>query len=332
MPAREPGAVEPSAERAAALDRRMRERLEESLRYLVSEVSGPLDLDPALLEGFCERLRSGPVPPLAFGAYFELVLALENGDWEAARELLQEIAAAPNHAGGPVVLDLADPASDRGASRYHRLIDTDPNEPFQVLPPPPELARACRERISEAFELLGRGDPELAREIRGLLREIVLAVGPIRPGSMTFDGASSFMLWGAIVLNPRMFQSALEVAQALAHESGHNLLFGLCVDGSLVENDDEPRYTSPLRRDLRPMDGIVHATFVTARMHRSLLQLRASGALSGVEDAEAGRLLADHVRNFAMGWKIVDRDARLTERGKHVMADARRHMQAHAGA
>ena len=307
----------------------MRERLEASLDYLVSEVSGSLAIDPSLLEGFCERLRTGPVPPLAFGAYFELVLALESGELEAARQLLLEIAAAPNHAGGPIVLDLADPASDRAAGRYHRLIDTDPNEPFQVLPPPPELSLACRQRIAEAFALLERGDPELADEIRGLLREIVLAVGPIRPGSMTFDGASSFMLWGAIVLNPRMFQSSLDVAQALAHESGHNLLFGLCIDGSLVENDDEPRYTSPLRQDLRPMDGIVHATFVTARMHRSLLRLRASGVLSGGEDEQAGRLLAGHERNFAMGWAIVDREARLTQRGRSIMADARHHMQAH---
>jgi len=310
----------------------MRERLDASLRYLLSEVSDALAIDPWLLEGFCERLRTGPVPPLAFGAYFELVLALESGDLGGARELLLEIAAAPNHAGGPVVLDLADPATDRAAARYHRLIDTDPNEPFHVLPPPPELSLAFRQRLAEAFALLERGDAEIADEIRGLLREIVLAVGPIRPGSMTFDGASSFMLWGAIVLNPRLLTSALDVAQALAHESGHNLLFGLCADGSLVENDDERRYRSPLRQDLRPMDGIVHATFVTARMHRSLARLRASGALSGDEDAQAVRLLADHVRNFAMGWEIVDRDARLTERGQEIMGDARRHMQAHAAA
>jgi len=32
-----------------------------------------------------------------------------------------------------------------------------------------------------------------------------------------------------------------------------------------------------------------------------------------------------------MGWEIVDRDARLTERGQRVMADARRPMQAHSG-
>jgi len=328
LPAREPGAVEPSAERAAALDRRMRARLETSLRYLVSEVSGPLAIDPSLLEGFYERLRKGPVPPIAFGAYFELVLALESGDLDVARQLLLEIAAAPSHAGGPIVLDLADPASDRASGRYRRLIDTDPSEPFEVLPPPPELSLACRQQIAEAFALLERGDRELAAEIRGLLREIVLAVGPISPGTMTFDGASSFMLWGAIVLNPRMHQSALDVAQALVHESGHNLLFGLCADGSLVENDDEPRYASPLRQDLRPMDGIVHATFVTARMHRSLVRLRASEVFSGDEDTQAGRLLADHRRNFAMGWEIVDRDARLTERGRTIMADARRHMEA----
>ncbi len=310
----------------------MRERLEASLHYLASEVSGKLAVAGDLLAGFCARLLSGPVGPVVFGAYFELVLALERGELEVARELLLEIAAAPNHPGGPLVLDLADPATDREAARYHRLIDTDASEPFQIHPPPPELSRACRQQLAGAFALLDRGDPELAGEIRALLREIVLAVGPIRPGSMTFDGASSFMLWGAIVLNPRMFASALEVAQGLVHESGHNLLFGLCADGALLVDDDAPRYVSPLRRDLRPMDGIVHASFVTARMHRSLLGLRASGVLSEGEDEQAGRLLASHLGNFRMGWEIIERDARLTERGRSVMDAAQRHIEVHASA
>ena len=80
------------------------------------------------------------------------------------------------------------------------------------------------------------------------------------------------------------------------------------------------------------MDGIVHATFVTARMHRSLLVLRASGVLSEAEDEQAGRLLATHLRNFRMGWEIVERDARLTDRGRSVMDAARRHIEVHASA
>ena len=77
---------------------------------------------------------------------------------------------------------------------------------------------------------------------------------------------------GAVV---RRVRSDLDMVQALAHESAHLLLFGMCADGPLLENaNDDHRYSSPLRTDSRPMDGIVHATFVTARMCCALSQLR----------------------------------------------------------
>ena len=59
--------------------------------YLVSEAAGsrsPLTIQFAA-RGLWRTAAAGPVPPLAFGAYFELVLALESGDREGARELLR---------------------------------------------------------------------------------------------------------------------------------------------------------------------------------------------------------------------------------------------------
>ncbi len=123
------------------------------------------------------------------------------------------------------------------------------------------------------------GDPALAAEIRTLLREIVLAAGSEDPKAMTFDGASAFMLWGAIIINANRRDGAVGMVQMLAHESAHNLLFGFSADGPLVENSAEELYSSPLRVDPRPMDGIYHATFVTARMHRAIKQLLDSGVL-----------------------------------------------------
>src|SRR5687768_9318197 len=99
----------PSATRAAELDRHMRERLAQSLRYIAQEASGPLGFEVSRLDPFLKRLESAPVSPLVFGAYCELVLALESGELEEARSLLQEIASAPNHGGGPVVVDFNDP-------------------------------------------------------------------------------------------------------------------------------------------------------------------------------------------------------------------------------
>ena len=316
----------PDAGRARVLDRHMRERLGTSLRYIVEQADGRIPIVRPAIEGFLARLAEGPVAATIFGAYCDLVLAIDDDRLELAEALLSEIGAAPNRPAELRIRDLADPLLDPIAERYVRLIDSDPASPVAVLPPPAEVAAACRARIAAAFSLLDAGDPALASEIRALIGEIVMAVGPDDPKAPTFDGASAFMLWGAIMLNARGHRTVLEMAQALAHESGHNLLFGLCADGPLVENDDEPRYASPLRADPRPMDGIVHATYVTARMHRAVTQLLRDGVLDGAATAEAQASLAAHRRAFEQGIEVIDRDARLTERGQAIMAGARAHM------
>jgi HEXXH motif-containing protein len=262
-----------------------------------------------------------------FGAYCDLVFAIEADRRDLVKALLAEIAAAPNRPADLAICDLADPTCDPIAERYVRLINTDPSAFFNVLPPTAEIAAACRERISAAFRLLDAGDPALAAEIRALIGEIVLAIGSEDPTAMQFDGASSFMLWGAIVLNATAHRTDLETAQALTHESGHNLLFGLSADGPLVESDDKARYPSPLRADPRPMDGIVHATYVTARMHRAVAQLLNAGV---VNRAEAEASLATHRRAFDQGWAIIARDGRLSERGRAAMAGACAYMRGFA--
>jgi len=316
----------PDAARALALDRHMRERLRASLRYILAQADGRIRIIQPAIEGFLTRLAEGPIPACIFGAYFDLVLAIDDDRLELAEALFGEIGAAPNRPTCLTIRDLTDPRIDPLADRYMRLIDTDPTISLTLLPPPPEVAAACRQLIAAAFCLLEAGDPALAAEINALIGEIVIAVGPDDPTALTFDGASSFLLWGAIVLNAEGHRTVLEMAQALAHESGHNLLFGLCADGPLVENDDEPRYPSPLRSDPRPMDGIVHATYVTARMHRAVAQLLQAGVLDSAATEEAQASLALHRRAFAQGTEVIDRHARLTRLGHSIMAGARSYM------
>src|SRR5258706_1304326 len=239
--------LQPSASRARACDLRMRQRLGESLRYIAQAAEGRIDFPSPQLAPFLDRLARAAVSPMVFGAYCDLVLALDADDLESAAHRLAEILASGNHPGGPAVIELRDPATAAMSDRYARLVDTDPGMPFRIYPPPAPVAEAARAQIAAAFKLMDAGHPELAAEIRALLREIVLAVGPEDPRAVDFDGASSFMLWGGIVLNARSYPTTLDMVQALAHESGHNLLFGLCTDGSLVGNDDRELYPSPLR-------------------------------------------------------------------------------------
>ena len=308
----------------------MRLRLAESLRYILSQANGHLDVSRQQFEKFLLQLEHQPVSPLAFSFYSDLVLAIEEDDLAQASRLLGELIDLPAHAGGPVIAELADPRQDARARRYARFIDTDPSIKFEIFPPARQAAVDCRARIHEAFALMEAGDPDLAAEIRALLREIILAAGTEDPQALTFDGASSFMLWGGIIINANRRDGELAMVQMLAHESAHNLLFGLSADGPLVENSPEELYPSPLRVDPRPMDGIYHATFVTARMHRAVRRLLESGVLPLSLKDKARAELGSNARLFNQGINTVRRHGRLTPLGEAVMQGASAYMAAAA--
>ena len=110
------------------------------------------------------------------------------------------------------------------------------------------------------------------------------------------------------------------------HESGHSLLFGVNAGAPLVENDARERYPSPLREDPRPMDGIVHASYVLARMYYALSHLEASSLLEPDERAEAQRLMSFAGEAYIDGLAVVDAHARFTDVGAQVFAGARQAM------
>ena len=319
-------AFDPGAARARSLDQHMRRRLAESLRHILDQSDGRLEVPPEPFQKFLLQLERDPVSPLAFSFYFDTVLAIEDDDLEQASRWLRELMALPVQAGGPRVAELADPRQDAWSQRYARFMDSDPAVQFEIFPPSRPAADHCRALIHDAFALMDAGDPELAAEIRALLREIVLAAGTEDPKALTFDGASSFMLWGAIIINANRRDGALAMVQMLAHESAHNLLFGLSADGPLVENTCDDLYRSPLRLDPRPMDGIYHATFVTARMHRAVQRLLDRAVLSGSLEEAARRELANNRRLFEQGIKVVREHAKLTPPGEAIIRGAEEYL------
>jgi len=306
----------------------MRQRLARSLRYIMDQANGQLELPEDQFQKFLSQLERKPISPLAFSFYYDAVLAVEENDIERASRLIGELIRLPAHPGGTNVVALADPRRDAVAERYARFIDTDPTVKFEIFPPLPQAAENCRAQIQGAFALMDAGDPELAAEIRALLREIILAAGSDDPNAMTFDGASSFMLWGAIIINANRRDGELGMVQMLAHESAHNLLFGLSADETLVENSPEELFPSPLRADPRPMDGIYHATFVTARMHRAVKQLLEGGILSAELKEKARKDLADNTRLFNQGIATVRQHGKLSPLGEAVMQGASEYMRA----
>jgi HEXXH motif-containing protein len=98
----------------------------------------------------------------------------------------------------------------------------------------------------------------------------------------------------------------------------------------LVENEVEELYPSPLRSDPRPMDGVVHATYVTARMYYAATRLLQSGLLTEEEMHEARERIERNARGYAEGVAVVEANARWTEAGEIALKSAKVYMNAHA--
>jgi len=83
---------------------------------------------------------------------------------------------------------------------------------------------------------------------------------------------------------------------------------------------------SPLRRDPRPLDGIFHAAYVSARMHYAHSHAVESRVLSKRELNQARKALVASRTAFRDGLKTLNEHASLTPLGHRVMDAARTYM------
>lgn len=323
-------AFAPDPQRAVEFDRRMHSELAASLRHIREQSQGVLAAENERFDALIRDLEDHVTyPPAAFGWYYELVVSLLDDDLERAGHVLTELVHTPAVLEGQRIVLLDRPERCPWSRLYRDKLMADMDESISIEPADAEKAIAFGERYKAALDLLDREVPALAGEIRALVREVIPVVGGPNDTGI-FEGASHYQLWGALFLNAAPVENRVEMAERVAHESAHSLLFGFCIDQPLVHNDDDERYPSPLREDPRPMDGIYHATFVSARMHWTMSCLLDSGALSA-EEVESARAARDNdAKNFADGDRVIREYAELSRHGTELIRGAREWMADHA--
>jgi hypothetical protein len=321
-------AFPPNPERGRILYDRIKDRLAESFRQIADASSSVAKIDGNHLAAFLDSVsRSRKISPRFFAIYHEMLVAAGEDNVDGISRLFAELVNADTPREAVALYNLTDEHLGAGnGARYKNWADTDPENPLKLLP----LTSAEYDRIAatarDAFTLMDAGAPEVSGEIRSLLAEVIFAKGGVGD-KLVFNGISSFYLWGTVFLNAEGHNTTLEVVQTLAHESSHMHLFAAALDSPLVENPDEERYQSPLRLDPRPMDGIYHATYVSARMHYVLARLLASGVLSPAQANEAKKGCASHVKSFQEGYEVVSSRGNLTELGQGLLSHAYGYMK-----
>jgi hypothetical protein len=323
-------AFAPDPERGRIFYARIKERLADSFRQIGAASSPVVEIDETRLAAFLDSVSGAQkISPRFFAIYHELLVAADEDDLDTVSRLFAELIHADSLGDSVNFFNVTDEHLGPGnGARYKHWADMDPENPLHIIPLTPAEYDRMAATTREAFALMDAGAPEVSGEIRSILAEVVFAGGDAGE-KLVFHGISSFYLWGTVLLNAHGHKTALEVVQTIAHESAHMYLFAAALDSPLVENPDVDRYHSPLRLDPRPMDGIYHATFVTARMHYVLARILASGTLPTALLEEATTALATQVKAYRECYEVVSSHGNLTELGQGLLSRAHAYMLPH---
>jgi HEXXH motif-containing protein len=322
-------AFRPNATRGAQVDAHVRRHTARSIAHICDAICLQRADYRAPLERLVAALDSHPVRADLFALYSDLAVSIFEDDGERFHSTLEAIAAFdPKPAKDIRCVTLA--AADLGAGmseRFLRHIDEDPDAPLNIAPVASDELEAARRTFGAALRLIDAADPELGGEIRSLVRDVVFVGSESRHGTYMLHGASTFYLWGALILNARVHPDPISMADGITHEAAHSLLHGLTLGAPLVDNDPAERFPSPVREDPRPMDGIVHAAYVLARMHYCMDRLLASGQLGAAEQVRAQVAKERSAARYAEGLEVVSAHARFTPIGSRIFESARDYMR-----
>jgi len=206
--------------------------------------------------------------PVASAILADVVSHISAGNGEAAKQAFIEIDT--------VTQELQDNSTVGWQSsvlpqsiwkKMHRLFDTDAEISFNPRPPTSEQVDLFTSRAAEVRDILARFSPAALAEFDQIVK-ITLLGGPEDETPLSsFDGCSTFFCPGAILINVAEKRTLVRTLEVLLHEASHVLLYAIVGSDGLSANDPEALFASPLRPDPRPMEGIFHAAFVTARVH-----------------------------------------------------------------
>jgi hypothetical protein len=321
-------AFEPDGFRASRLDHHIRVDLARSLEYLSSRCQDIISFDAESLRKVIQGLKAGAkYPPACFGIYAHLVFALLQNDHEKASELLARLTRLHEQPTQSQILCLDDPGLAPDRQLIEALIDFLAQDAASMRAAEPEALDRFLEDHRCAMRMIDADLPELAAEIKALVSQLILVWIPNDGVSLNFDGGSAPMLWGGMFINAARQRTPLELLEVLVHESAHLLLYAFTQHEPLVLNDEAERYTSPLRRDPRPMEGIFHATWVSARMAYAMHTLAHSPRLDAALRHQALAATQVDITNFAAGHAVIQSHARLTETGRQLIDAAAAAMQ-----
>lgn len=171
--------------------------------------------------------------------------------------------------------------------------------------------------LADALALIGRHMPELRGEIDLYLHTLV----PVGWHEQQHLSASYREVIGTVYMT--LHPQRMTMVEAVIHEFQHNKLHALLELDPLLENAFAPLYSSPVRPDPRPLQGIllaVHAFQPVARLY----QLMRDANHPGTDHPDFVHRHAQIVKGNHEGASVLLEHARPTPIGRGLLDEVRR--------
>lgn len=166
--------------------------------------------------------------------------------------------------------------------------------------------------------------PGFKQEIIDLIGSIYLidvAFGPSEVGLKFFGSASSPLIFGGIFANTHSPIELVDQVELILHETAHTVLFALTQYDSLTKDDGALIYDSPLRDDPRSLEGVFHATWVSARL-ALFYHLNVSNPEPFFRSMTDNERLKFHLKAVNAGLKVLNSNSNiLSAKGNELLDD-----------
>ncbi len=180
-----------------------------------------------------------------------------------------------------------------------------------LTPPQKSLAQTV---VNEAMTLAEIHVPEIFGEFKHYVNNILVF------NSDKIVSGSTFSLAKCIYFkSPKdnSMESVLEVLDLITHEVAHMHLHLLSINDPLLLNDPEELFSSPFRKDKRPMIGIFHAHFV---LYRLLILLTTPSLYEHFKCIRISydKRIQKYLERIEFSKEIVQKHAKLTDLGQSL--------------
>ena len=317
----------PSAATGVTLRAALNRGLADSLEYLFGVCRQYFDIPESKVDVLTSRLRnSSRETPHLYALHFTLIEALQAVRLDEAAEIVQRIVGSDEATSSVVFARLCSAELPWNVGDVARCFANEQDSMFEYVEPDRRLADQTLARLRRSLELVSRFAPDVAAEFRELVTTVIVARGvAAKAGTQSdveFGSVTALRAFGAILFNADCSVPELDLATALIHEQAHTVLFALSPNEGVVRNPDSERYTSPLRPDPRPLEGIFHQVFVLARMVHGMQLALDSKVLSAMQQTAANEFISANVPRYFDGQAVVRQHALLTGEGEFALQSA----------